>query len=276
VTEHKNTMKCSQDWRDFTLDYYRLRSDGRQWRTQASKRRQLAEYLATFADGDGGSIMSASNESATSLSLLTVRLFFVGSTTFANCTHSRRNADSFLSTAAPFVLSHSTRSSLDTKHKPKRKPKPRFGRSTSSRSRKLKTQEVANSILKKSQTQARSRKVGPSLRHNRHLPSYRQNLTVKNLTVSERGFFSFRKRSHFTDTVEHKSDFKNTTRQRLRRENPSALRTRRLLRADNADAGRTRRRSSAECSSAGTEEEPTQEPESLRQFAVRSNYADRT
>jgi hypothetical protein len=50
------SVKCVRDWRDFTTDYYRLPTDGRQWKSQASKRRQLAEYLATFANGDGGSI----------------------------------------------------------------------------------------------------------------------------------------------------------------------------------------------------------------------------
>ena len=54
--EHTKSVACVRDWRDFTLDYYRLESDGRQWKSQASKRRQLAEWLATFANGDGTSI----------------------------------------------------------------------------------------------------------------------------------------------------------------------------------------------------------------------------
>jgi hypothetical protein len=56
ASEHTKSVACVRDWRDFGLDYYRLSSDGRQWKTQASKRRQLAEYLATFANGDGTSI----------------------------------------------------------------------------------------------------------------------------------------------------------------------------------------------------------------------------
>ena len=54
--DRTKSVKCVRDWRDFTLDYYALPTDGRQWRSQASKRRQLAEYLATFADGDGTNI----------------------------------------------------------------------------------------------------------------------------------------------------------------------------------------------------------------------------
>jgi hypothetical protein len=53
MSDKTKSVRCVRDWRDFTLDYYRLPRDGRQWRAQASKRRQLAEYLATFANGDG-------------------------------------------------------------------------------------------------------------------------------------------------------------------------------------------------------------------------------
>jgi hypothetical protein len=56
LSDKTKSVHCVRDWRDFTLEYYRLPSDGRQWRSQASKRRQLTEYLATFASGDGTSI----------------------------------------------------------------------------------------------------------------------------------------------------------------------------------------------------------------------------
>jgi hypothetical protein len=56
ASEHTKSVACVRDWRDFSLDYYRLESDGRKWKSQASNRRQLAEYLATFANGDGSSI----------------------------------------------------------------------------------------------------------------------------------------------------------------------------------------------------------------------------
>jgi hypothetical protein len=56
MAEHTKSVACVRDWRDFTLDYYRLPSDGRKWRAAASNRRQLLEYLATFADGDGSNV----------------------------------------------------------------------------------------------------------------------------------------------------------------------------------------------------------------------------
>jgi hypothetical protein len=54
--DRTKSVKCVRDWRDFTDDYYKLPTDGRQWKSQASKRRQLTEYIATFADGDGSRI----------------------------------------------------------------------------------------------------------------------------------------------------------------------------------------------------------------------------
>src|SRR5258708_21569046 len=53
MADPTKSVRCVRDWRDFSLDHYRLKQDGRQWKSQASNRRQLAEYLATFANGDG-------------------------------------------------------------------------------------------------------------------------------------------------------------------------------------------------------------------------------
>jgi len=52
----KSSVACVRDWRDFSEDYYRLPTDGRQWRSQAVLRMRLADYLSTFANGDGTSI----------------------------------------------------------------------------------------------------------------------------------------------------------------------------------------------------------------------------
>ena len=56
ASEHTKSVACVRDWRDFSVGHYRLKSDGRKWRAQAEKRRQLTEWLATFANGDGSSI----------------------------------------------------------------------------------------------------------------------------------------------------------------------------------------------------------------------------
>jgi hypothetical protein len=56
ANEHTKSVACVRDWRDFSVGHYRLKTDGRKWHAQADKRRQLAEWLATFADGDGSSI----------------------------------------------------------------------------------------------------------------------------------------------------------------------------------------------------------------------------
>ena len=58
MTEQSKTkaVKCVRDWRDFSADYYRLPTDGRKWRSQAENRMRLADYLSTFANGDGTSI----------------------------------------------------------------------------------------------------------------------------------------------------------------------------------------------------------------------------
>jgi hypothetical protein len=56
MADKPKSVACVRDWRDFTLGHYRLKSDGRKWRVQASNRRQLLEWLATFANGDGSSI----------------------------------------------------------------------------------------------------------------------------------------------------------------------------------------------------------------------------
>jgi hypothetical protein len=56
MADPTKSVACVRDWRDFSLDYYRLPTDGRKWRAQASNRRQLLEWLATFANGDGSSI----------------------------------------------------------------------------------------------------------------------------------------------------------------------------------------------------------------------------
>jgi hypothetical protein len=56
MTSSTKSVKCVRDWRDFSLDYYRLPRCGNQWRRQAEKLMHFAEYLSTFADGDGTSI----------------------------------------------------------------------------------------------------------------------------------------------------------------------------------------------------------------------------
>lgn len=58
MTEQSKTkaVKCVRDWRDFSTEYYRLPTDGRKWRSQAENRMRLADYLSTFANGDGTSI----------------------------------------------------------------------------------------------------------------------------------------------------------------------------------------------------------------------------
>jgi hypothetical protein len=56
MADPTKSVACVRDWRDFSLGYYRLPTDGRKWRAQASNRRQLLEWLATFANGDGSSI----------------------------------------------------------------------------------------------------------------------------------------------------------------------------------------------------------------------------
>jgi hypothetical protein len=55
MTDQSKTkaVKCVRDWRDFSADYYRLPTDGRKWRLQATNRMRLADYLSTFANGDG-------------------------------------------------------------------------------------------------------------------------------------------------------------------------------------------------------------------------------
>lgn len=55
-TDPTKSVRCVRDWRDFSLTHYRLRRSGNQWKRHAEKLRQLAEYLATFADGDGSNI----------------------------------------------------------------------------------------------------------------------------------------------------------------------------------------------------------------------------
>ena len=56
MADPTKSVACVRDWRDFSLSHYRLKNDGRKWRALAEKRRQLAEWLATFANKDGSSI----------------------------------------------------------------------------------------------------------------------------------------------------------------------------------------------------------------------------
>jgi hypothetical protein len=56
MADPTKSVKCVRDWRDFPADYYRLPRDGRKWRVQAQNRMRLADYLSTFANGDGTSI----------------------------------------------------------------------------------------------------------------------------------------------------------------------------------------------------------------------------
>ena len=56
VADPTKSVACVRDWRDFSLGHYRLNNEGRKWRALAEKRRQLAEWLATFANKDGSSI----------------------------------------------------------------------------------------------------------------------------------------------------------------------------------------------------------------------------
>jgi len=50
------SVKCVRDVRDTTPRDYRLPTDGRTWRHQCDRRCALAQWLATFADGDGSNI----------------------------------------------------------------------------------------------------------------------------------------------------------------------------------------------------------------------------
>jgi len=53
MSKSTKSVKCVRDLRDIPLKAYRLPSDGRQWKKAAVVRQRLANFLATFADGDG-------------------------------------------------------------------------------------------------------------------------------------------------------------------------------------------------------------------------------
>jgi len=55
-TKRKNVRKCSLQIRDVPDSVFRMDSDGRKWRSQATLRAKLAHYLATFANPDGSHI----------------------------------------------------------------------------------------------------------------------------------------------------------------------------------------------------------------------------
>ena len=53
MSDKTKSVHCVREVRDATIERFRLPDDGRQWKTAARNRQALANYLATFADGDG-------------------------------------------------------------------------------------------------------------------------------------------------------------------------------------------------------------------------------
>lgn len=54
MTEQRaRSVHCVRDIREFPLEAYRLPKEGREWRHVARNRQSLANWLATYADGDG-------------------------------------------------------------------------------------------------------------------------------------------------------------------------------------------------------------------------------
>lgn len=57
VTEAKSpAVACVRDMRSIPTTAYRLPDDGRKWRTLCEDRKRLADWLATYADGNGTAI----------------------------------------------------------------------------------------------------------------------------------------------------------------------------------------------------------------------------
>jgi hypothetical protein len=65
------SLKCVQDIRDVSPEGYRLPSDGRQWSHVCRRRRELAGFLATFANPDGSSIEAGIKRMAHALGVST-------------------------------------------------------------------------------------------------------------------------------------------------------------------------------------------------------------
>jgi hypothetical protein len=54
--DETKSVHCVRDLRDATLEEFKLPNDKRQWKSLARNRQSLANFLATYADGDGSRV----------------------------------------------------------------------------------------------------------------------------------------------------------------------------------------------------------------------------